>query len=720
MTEITGMTSMQYSFTTTVHRVIYYNEETKWGVLALDNVLKNDPYFRDSEILATGNFRGVYEDCTIDIEGKQGHHPKYGVQLQILAVKVHKGVDRASVVNFLSKSDIAGIAENLANSIFNKFGEKSIDIVLNHTERLLEVKGIGQDTFNLVVESVGKYKRMEKLVKYATQLGIKYSLIDRLDKCYGDEALKVLKTDIYKVLDDCQGVFSFSQIDSIGEKLEIPKDSPKRLKACLNYCLLNRVLTNSSTGCVISELRQEFAKVSGLPDTRLFNATMATLVSQGIVLVEGTHVYLKSFYMMEERIAQILNALNRTPLLTKVKKYVVDEIADDMFSFDLNSQQKEALYNIPNERVSVLTGGPGTGKSTITKVLVHIFDRYNIKYKLLSPTGKATRRLSECTGKPAFTIHKFLGVTNSLDDAMVTSVDENTAIIVDEASMMDIMMLNKLLELALLSPIRLILIGDKDQLPSVQAGNVLGDLIDSNVVLVHRLTDIMRQSEDSHIIKYCHAINNGKIIQPCKHDDFVFREYEDTSELLNDLLDDFNYETHRYGLLQVQVITPYKKGELGMESLNREIARCCNDHEPNITFNYRLEDKVMQTINDYENNVFNGEVGIVQDFFGDSMSVRFQSSDSPIGYAVTQLNDLQLAYACTCHKSQGAEYNAVFVILDKEISNFLLTRKMLYTATSRGKKKVYIYGTPGCLNMCIKNVAEKPRITKLGCLMTSF
>jgi exodeoxyribonuclease V alpha subunit len=424
----------------------------------------------------------------------------------------------------------------------------------------------------------------------------------------------------------------------------------------------------------------------------------------------------------------MLSYLNSIPLKVNIDEDIVEQAINN-FPFQLNEQQVNAVRGVISSRVTVLTGGPGTGKSTITKAVVDIFQKSKIHFELLSPTGKATRRMVECTGHNAYTIHKYLHAKSaSLEDIELPVVPHDTAIIIDESSMLYILMLAKIVEIAKYTPIRLILIGDQDQLPSVQVGNVLSDIINSGVADVYKLTDIMRQAKDSHIIQYCSDINMGKLIPQCQYSDFEYTEFYDENDLFDELEHCYFDEVGKHGLSQVQIIAPYKKGNLGTLNLNKFISNFNENYRSDL--GYDQNDKVMQMRNDYSNNVFNGECGVVSYASDNLIKVSFREDTSEIldgttpdsdghviSYDEKNLVDLMLAYASTCHKSQGAEYSVVFVILDDTTCNFLLTRKLLYTAVSRGKKKVYIYSSPGCLSKCIKNISEVPRITKLSWLL---
>lgn len=719
---------------TVVDKVVYYNAPSKWGVLSVRNTLENDPIFLDKKITLTGNFDEVYAGCEIIFSGELISNHKYGFQISLSSLRINKDIkSQEGIINFLSKSSIKGISVANASKIYNKFGDKSIHVVLHETEKIKDVFGIGEQTYLEVKSSIADYLRIEKLINFCTTKGIPFNVIYKLDKEFGERALYILQNDIYSII-EITDEFSFNVVDEIALKTGIEKTDSRRLRAALIYCVKTHVMMNSSTGISIGDLKQLFYKVTGVLDQNCYSTTLSRLVKEKLVIVDGSFVYWKYYYDKEEFSAKLLKYLSTVPLRKTIDEDIVKR-AISSFPFELNKQQVDAIRGIISSRVSILTGGPGTGKTTITKAIVDIFKESNVNFELLSPTGKATRRLFECTKYPAYTVHKYLHAKSaSLEDIELPVVPQDTAIIIDESSMLDILMLAKLLEIAKFTPIRLILIGDKDQLPSVQVGNVLSDIITSGVGNVFCLTDIMRQSKNSHIIKYCSDINHGKLVPQCNHKDFEYIEFYDENDLFSEL--QFNYfkEVKRHGLEQVQIIAPYKKGILGTLELNKFIGSYNPSERKQCGF--AEGDKVMQIRNDYGTNVFNGECGVVTAASDKLIYVSFNQSssteevvseevnsifgkrdDHTHQYSERDMADIMLAYASTCHKSQGAEYDVVFVILDGSSGNFLLTRKLLYTATSRGKKKVYIYSTPGSLTKCIKNTHEVPRITKLAYLL---
>lgn len=703
----------------TVQRVIFYNTSSKWGVVTVKNPFADSDIFKDDTIILTGNFETLYEGCSVKFSGDVKTHPKYGLQIALSSLVVCRDLTtKESIISFLTKSDIRGISIQNAKKIYEAFKDDSISIVLDDPDKLMSVKGIGAITIQEVKDSVAEYKSMRELIDFGTSIGLSYGVMYRLFNILGEDTVKIIKTDIYSVVEATDSI-PFKQIDNVALQIGYAPDHPKRLRACLIYCLKTRVMMNSSTGCYTNDLKADFSKIIGETNYDLYQPTLNSLMDEGVIVAEGAKVFYKKYYNKEDFIAHVLLDLKATPFDTsKIDKDIV-EYAINSFNFELNDQQVNAITGIVQSRVSVLTGGPGTGKSTITKALVDIYKNCGFDVQLLAPTGKATRRMEECTGRKAMTIHKFLGATYTLDDILLPVVSNNTVFIIDECSMLDILLLDKLCQIASTTPVIMIFVGDKDQLPSVQAGNVLADLIDTKVIDVFQLNDIMRQAENSHIIKFCSDINKGIPIPECQYDDFVYEMNYSLDDVIDTLTKKYKDEVLHHDLQEVQVISAYKQGTLGVNNLNRVLSEVINGDNPiNEKTGFRQNDKVICINNNYKKDVFNGETGTlvsVQD-----SRVIANMNDVLKEYSITELGDLQLAYATTCHKSQGSEYSVVFVIIDDSISNFLLTRKLLYTAVSRGKKKVYIYATDSCMKSCIDNTFETPRITKLGEFLTTY
>ena len=709
-----------------VEKIVYYDKVSKWGVLA------TKPMFtlagKTAELLnsynnvsITGNFEGMFIDAEIEVTGDI-INGKYGKAIQIRTCTIiHDSKTKEGVVNFLSRSLIKGIKVQNAEKIYKEFGENSINVVLNTPEKLLSIKGIGEKIVAKVTKSVQQYKRMKPLIEYCTKLGLPYTLVMKLDEELGDKALQEIQTDPYKVLDHTSNI-TFKQMDEIFLKSGGNPKAMARLETGLLYALKNLATLEGSTGCKSGTLKNRFYTMLELTnEDSLYESTAHKLYLDGkLVLGEGAltgyetgYVYYKPYVEIEKSISEKIKMLNTYGLLgNKVREEVVDEEIHN-FPFDLNEQQKKAVHDCLEHNVSVLTGLGGCGKSTITKALSRIYRRCGFNVFHLSPTAKACRRLEECIGtSDAQTIHKFLGMKKD-SEVKSREYSQDEVLIIDEASMLDIILFNALLAGANLTT-RILLIGDNHQLPSVQAGNVLGDLIDSKVVHVSELTDIMRQKENSNIIKYCTDINEGKIFDPVEAEDFHYEEFGEAQELKDFFFEKYAEEVKKYGLNEVQVITPYKRGELGMNNLNTFIQEKYNKDGLLVLEPYRLGDKVRHTQNNYKKDVYNGETGTIIRYDDEDEMLLVDFGNKEIWYDKEDAVELTLSYASTVHASQGSEYKSVFVILDDtSVNDFLLIRRLLYTAVSRGKNKVWILSKPYLVDHCIENDSYRPRITKL-------
>ena len=709
---------------TVVERVVYYAKSTKWGVLSVRNTLENDKIFQDKSITLTGNFDEVYAGAEIIFDGNIVSNPKFGFQIELASLVINKDIrEKESIINFLVKSAIKGISVQNACKIYNEFGEKSIQVVLHDTEKIKDIKGIGEETYKLVKDSVAAYISMEELINFGVKLGLPFSTLYKLNLALGDKVLDIIKTNVYSII-ELTDELSFNAVDEIALKIGTKPDDTNRLRAAMIYCVKTHVMMSSSTGLSISELKKIFQRVTGVHSLGAYNSAINSLINENLVVVDGTYVYWKYYYDKEHFIATTLKLLKNVPLAKSIDENVIAR-ALNKFPFKLNEQQVDAVRGALESRIAVITGGPGTGKSTITKAIVDVLKDTGVTFELLSPTGKATRRIMECTNYPAHTIHKYLHAKSAnLDDIELPILPKDSVIIIDESSMVDILMMSKLVDIARISPIRFILIGDINQLPSIQVGNVLSDIISSGIADVFTLTNIMRQADGSHIVESCFDINKGTIIKQCDYPDMSYIEFYDENDLIDELSENYISEVQRHGIDNVQVITPYKKGALGTLALNNKLRELYNNN-PIGDLGYAKGDKVMQVRNDYGSNVFNGETGIVESVVEGGVYIKFPRQEdtdfaqTSILYDERNLSDITLSYVTTCHKSQGAEFPVVFVVLDDSNGNFLLTRKLLYTAVSRGKSKVYIYSMAGCVSKCTRNTYDVERVTKLLSLLQS-
>jgi exodeoxyribonuclease V alpha subunit len=721
--------NVDYKLIGTVNKIIYFNNQSNWGVLSvkdynLENLSNKQNNFDKYFITVAGNFNGVYEDSKIEIYGNFKSHIRYGDQIEIVSYKlITDNKDKNSIINFLTRSNIKGINIQNAKKIYNKYKDKSIDIVINNYNELLSIKGIGKKTIEKIKNSAIEYKEMEKLICYCTELGFSYSVINKIYKVLGNTAIDKIKENIYCIIDYVEGI-SFKQVDLIALNNGIKEDNIERIKYCFLYTLKLLVTFEGSTGCKFSILKDKVLKELGITDIDTFICTLNKLEKEGKIYLENNIVYLKYFYDLEKNIAsyikEIANRNNKVDINEELVEFEINN-----FPFKLNKQQINTIKSCLESEISVITGGAGVGKSTILKALVNIYSKSGYNAITLAPSGKATRRIEECTNRPAYTIHKFLGVKTSIEDTEVTTLPKKSIVFIDESSMLDIIIFNKLLE-AFNEDTKLVLLGDCQQLPSVSAGDVLSDLLTYNKINVNILTDTMRQAKDSNIIANCSKVNSGELLNSKEIydfvyreyasdnpeiDDFTYREYYSQESLIEDFMDLYENELNEHGIGNIQVMTPYKKGIIGVHNINKLVSDKFNNEEMDEKFKYKCNDKVMHIVNNYDLGVFNGEVGTVSWIDEDYLKVKY--STGYITYDILDAQDLILAYCNSIHKSQGSEYPIVFVLLD-DTNTLLLYRKILYTALSRGKKKVYLLSMLGATDKAIKNNYYKERLTKLS------
>lgn len=718
-----------------VKKVIYYSQQTKWGVLSImvPEVGPANGLVNSVEKIVTGNFEGIYEGCILSLTAEEADHPKYGKQLQLQQYRVMEDTSsKESIVNFLTKSTISGIHKNLALKIYNEFKEKSIHVVLHETDKLLAIKGIGKKTFEVIKKSVSQYFEMEELLNYCAEIGLnKFALTMQLYKEFGKDTVKLLKENPYQLLVRSEAL-TFNQIDEIAMKAGIPSDDDNRLKYGLMYILNRESILQGSTGCADTQLKQLFLKGLGLANSQLYRYTITVLAEEGAIFRDEDNVYLKTFYDAERNIAKILTMLNQSEIRTQWDDKIIEEEMHN-FDFTLNDEQVKAIHSCLNHHFSVITSLAGCGKSTISKAIIRILKRHNLNVVLLAPTAKAAKRLEECTGYNTSTIHKYLKVRdNTLESMEAVITPRNTTILIDEASMVDVRLFEKVLGTTQVDT-RVILVGDTHQLPSVQAGNLLEDIINSQKFNVCYLTDITRQADGSNIIKYSNRINDGEFMPSSfKSADLVCSAVpkEKKDKALEMLAFSYMKNVEKYGLLNVQVISAYKQGTFGVNNVNKLLKSVANGSavvSEEEMFPFQVGDKVRHIMNNYELNVFNGETGVVMDIKratdedndDDRDILIVDYGDRYVTYDKFTVNELTLSYVATVHSSQGSEYDVVYVLLDNEVSNLLLVRKIVYTAITRAKKKCYILSVDGCVNTAISNNHYRKRLTKLQDFLTN-
>lgn len=723
-----------------ITRVIFNNESNGYTVAVFDT--------DEGAIRIAGSVAEPKEGAKYRLEGKFTIHPKYGEQFSFNSYEEMLPEGEDAIYEFLAAGNIRGIGPKTARNIVDAFGEEALRIIEEAPEQLLSISGIGPKSLAKISESFAESREFANVSIELRELGIEMTDAVRIYKAYGTDSIEVVRDNPYMLVEDIRGI-TFPKADQIAAKLGFEPDSAYRIESGIRYAL--RMWAASGSTLMPEELLVE--KVSELLDTTRENVrdALSELVFNGEIeedqIDEVPSIYLYGYFQAEQRVAYNLSRINNavmTPLAASADNLISDaenDMALDMPGFALSGDQMDAIYAALGNNISIITGGPGTGKTTILNILVRIFDRLGMSFALAAPTGRAAKRMEEATGKPAMTIHRLLEYVYSEDEEMLNfgrneeNPLEQDAVVVDEASMIDIMLMDGLLD-AVRTGTRIIFTGDADQLPSVGAGNVLRDMIASETIHTTRLRDIFRQSEDSRIVTNSHSINNGEYPDPGdRNSDFFIIQRNSETEILDTIKEMVGGRlTKAFDFISsaddIQVLTPTKKGVLGSPSLNTVLQEVINPGDEDTSELriggkvFRPGDKVMQLRNNYSaewrsdidwtegEGIFNGDMGTVEsvDVFDKTMIVR--SDDRLITYAGDMFDEIDLAYAVTVHKSQGTEFPAV-IIPAWRFPPMLMARNLLYTAVTRGKKLVLIIGDPRCIKYMIDNNRADERCTGL-------
>lgn len=726
-----------------VENIIYQNKDTGYTVLELST--------GEELLTSVGSFNSVSIGENICVKGEYVNHPLYGKQLKAISFKASIPNDIVSLERYLSSGAIKGVGPSIAHKIIQTFKDDTKRVIEEEPELLSKVKGISGKKAQDIAYQFEEKRDLRDAMIFLSQYGINGTLAVKLYKVYEDEIYYIIKQNPYKLSEDVRGI-GFKTADEIARKVGIEKDSEFRIKSAVEYILY----LNAEKGNTYMKVMDLFNETQFLLDIEIENDYFETLLSNMVIdrrikIEHSTDVYLNYYYKVEAEVAKRLLSINASVADLNYEKSTAEDFEKFFKEKNILLDEMQLLFikkSIENG-VSILTGGPGTGKTTTINGIIQFFGAKNLKISLAAPTGRAAKRMSETTGYEAKTIHRLLEVNGVVDDKDGSSHgeflrnEENPleadVVIVDEMSMVDISLFNSLLKAIPLN-CRLVMVGDIDQLPSVGPGNVLHDIIASEKFSTVKLEKIFRQAMESDIVKNAHKVNNGeKIKLDNKSSDFFFIEESDAIHitariwrLLSQKLP--NYVDARTS--DIQVITPMKKGNLGTYKLNEDLQRALNpkainkkEYElPNGKI-LREHDKVMQNKNDYKldwiikgmydipietgKGVFNGDIGEVIEI--DKLNKKVEvlyDENRYVKYDFTDLDEIELAYAITIHKSQGSEYPAVVIpILD--VPRLLSNRNLLYTAITRAKKCVVIVGSEKALNYMIQNKNEVRRQTGL-------
>jgi exodeoxyribonuclease V alpha subunit len=704
----------------TVGRVLFSNDENGWCALRFQP--KDAP-----SITVIGPLLGVRRGDELRVTGRTINHAKYGEQFEVQSYVHQMPSTLEGLRRFLGSGKVRGLGPARAAQVVEAFGLETLDVLDREPERLLEIHGIGPSTLDQIRSSWGQHRGIQQIMIFLTGHGVAPGIAVKAFKRYGASAIEVVRSNPYRLAEEVFGV-GFLTADRIARQLGIPDDAPERLEAGVLHGLTEAV---GQGHCFLPD-DELLDTAAGLLDTQveLLPSALAGLIARQLVAVRPRNdappaIYAPRLERAEAVVArdlgEILESTTNTPSIivsTAVAWY------QGRANIRLGERQSEALAAALNNRLVVITGGPGTGKTTLIRGIVHILGRKDLEVVLAAPTGRAAKRLAEATGHGAKTIHRLLefnpitGQFNRNREQPITA----DCLVVDEVSMLDIELAANLLE-AVPPGCRVVLVGDADQLPSVGPGNVLADLIASDFVPVIRLDQIFRQAERSLIVDNAHRINSGQMPEfddDPEASDFFFVARDDP-EAAAELAIDFATRRipERFGLDpidDIQVLSPMHRGELGVTRLNERLQAVLTPPSREIAIGwrrFRVGDKVMQVRNNYDLDVFNGDLGrvVAIDFEEREMTVRFD--DRRVIISSEDVEDIVPAYACTIHKSQGSEYPAVVIVLHHQ-HHVMLQRNLLYTAISRGRRLVVIVGSRRALARAVGNAHVRPRYTLLA------
>ena len=701
----------------TVERITFRDPHDDYTVARL-----NTPA---GEITAVGKLFGVDEGMPVRLSGKWVVDRKWGRQFQVATCVPETPKTILGIESFLASKRFPGIGPALAKRIVEKFGRDALDVIAKDPHKLTEIPGIGTARAAMLAQIIGEQVHVQQVMVFLFGLGVSQAFANRIVKRYGKDAIHVVRTNPYRLAHEVWGI-GFRTADAIAEKLGIARDAPERLEAGL----LHALETGAEDGHLHVPDDDLVARAAELlaADTAKLPPRLGALEARGLIVREvlgdrGACSALPELHQAETEAAQRLADLIRTPprqLALDVSAAV--DAFESVTGLSLAKQQRGAVEAALRDACVVITGGPGVGKTTIVKAIVHIARIGHRRVALAAPTGRAAKRLGEATSAEAMTIHRMLEYQPQSSTFARNSENPLDAdvIVVDEASMIDALLFRSLVA-AIRPGAQLVLVGDVDQLPSVGPGQVLADVIASDQATVIRLTEIFRQAAESKIVVSAHKINHGELpdLEAAPSSDFYFIA-RDEPEAARATIVELVAERipARFGfdaIADVQVLAPMHRGELGTAALNHALQQKLNPEGPPELARgdrrFRRGDKVMQLRNDYDKNVFNGDIGVVLSIVEDSLTVDFDGRIAT--YERAELDQLVHAYAVSVHKSQGSEYPAVVIPIVTQ-HFMMLQRSLLFTAVTRGKRLVVLVGTKRAVTLAVRNADARRRFTWLA------
>jgi len=711
-----------------IERITFTSEDTGYTVAKVKVYGVREP------VTVIGNIVNPTPGEIIKMRGEWGNHPKFGEQFKIVFCQTTTPASVHGIEKYLGSGLVKGIGPVMAKRIVKMFQEKTLDVIENEIEKLTAVEGVGQKRIGMIKKAWEEQKEIRAVMIFLQSHGVSSAYAAKIYKRYGNDAIKVVQENPYQLATDIFGI-GFLTADKIAQKLGFAKDSELRAQAGILY-VLHEMADEGHVYFPYEKLIEKCKEMLDIDREIIVLAIAAVSMDKRVVIEDinlnlaeyqenNKAVYLSGYYAAEKYLAERLKKLIAAPKsIRKIDSGKAIEWVQERLSMTLAEKQVEAVRRAAENKVMVITGGPGTGKTTIINAILKIFSAIKAGTMLAAPTGRAAKRLSEATGQEAKTIHRLLeyNMRRGGFQKNEESPLDCDLLIVDEASMVDTLLMHHLLK-ALPVNATFILVGDVNQLPSVGAGNVLRDIIDSGAIEVVQLNEIFRQAKESSIIVNAHRINEGSfpnlIPNQDKLDDFYFIEQEDPQKALELIISLVKERIpQRFGLNcinEIQVLTPMHKGTVGAGNLNVEIQKALNPGEEGVLRGgrlYKVHDKVMQVVNNYEKEVYNGDIGMISSIDEEAKEVVVVIDEREIIYDYVDLDELVHAYAVSIHKSQGSEYPAVVMpILTQHY--VMLQRNLLYTGVTRGKKLVVIVGTKKAMAIAVRNNKTQKRYTLL-------
>jgi exodeoxyribonuclease V alpha subunit len=709
-----------------LEHITYFNQETHYTIARLK--APNQA----AGIIVVGYLAGVSPGEALKVKGTWQTHRKYGLQFKIHSYEVTLPAAVEGIRTYLASGIIKGIGSSLAARLVAAFGPQTLEIIESAPERLVEVEGIGEAKSGMIQSAWQEHHTLRTLMQFLQEMGVQTSFCAKIYKEYGPDAIDLIRADPYVLAEDFAGP-GFIIADTIARKLGLEQEEPQRVQACVRHIIMQ----NADEGHTFAESENLLSRCENLFQISrpAIEKAIDEMAAAKVIVVEPvgngestSAIYMKDLHLAEAGLASRLNALLSLPVEpAAIEADRISREVSEKLAINLSAEQLQVLEEVFCHRIVIITGGPGTGKTTLLRSISTIFENQGKRVMLSAPTGRAARRMAEVTRRKTGTIHRLLGY-NFIDGGFLRNRDnplDADAVIIDEASMVDTLLMYHLL-IAVPVSAALVLVGDISQLPSVGPGNVLSDMIDSGRIPVFYLNEIFRQDTQSAIVANAHNVRRGE--PPVCPDlngfddlcDFYFIEQSDPEQVAarivrlcrEELPAKFNLDP----IHDIQVLTPMHKGAVGTINLNQMLQKVLNPQPVSMEAlgnSFKIGDKVMHLINNYQKEVYNGDIGIICSLDNQKKELSVEYYGRTVPYAADELDQITAAYAISVHKSQGAEYPAVIVPLVTQ-HYVLLQRNLLYTAMTRGKKLVILIGTKKALHIALKNDKPHRRLSSLA------